>query len=205
MVPRNLFRHLIPRMSRRGFLWGKLRQSRVLLSKQRLNLPLLLWLKLDTLWSSLQRFPLHWRSHLGVCTYPFLTGPFQTFCCPPWFQILYQGPSCPALRWSSDELITQLKDLLCKGFCREVFQQDKTCPQQTMLYFLQIAGIQGFSLGSVLCFLLSLQHPLQKEIIKFPGSLLFLCTFLTFSWTSFRWFWIREGHGEGADAKCFTN
>lgn len=49
MVPRNLFRHLIPRMSRRGFLWGKLRQSRVLLSKQRLNLLLLLWLKLDTL------------------------------------------------------------------------------------------------------------------------------------------------------------
>lgn len=138
-----------------------------------------------SLWSSLKRFPLHWISHLGVCTYPFLAGPFQTFCCPSWFQILFQGPSClPSIAlelwW-----MTQLKGVLCKGFCREGFKQGKTCPQLTVLCFLLIAGNQEFSLGTVLCFLLSLHRPLQKEILLnylvLCNSLLFICSFLTFS------------------------
>lgn len=134
-----------------------------------------------SLWSCLQRFPLHWRSHLGGCTYPFLTGPFQTFCCPPCFQILSQGPSClPSIAlelwW-----ITQLKDLFCRGFCREMFKQDKPCPQQTMLCFLLIAGNQGFSLGIVLFFLLSLHCPRQKEMLL---NYLVLCCFSAHSWLS---------------------
>lgn len=176
---KNLFRHLIPRMSWRGFVWGKLRQRRVSLSRQRLNLLLLLWLQLDTLSGAL------WRDFHSTEEATLVAVLAHSLLVPPKpFVVHLDSKSCPSCLPSiALELwwITQLKDLLCRGFCREGFEQDKTCPQQTMLCFLLIAANKGFPLGTVLYFLLSLHRPLQKKMLL---NYLVLCCSSAHSWLS---------------------
>lgn len=118
MIPKNLFRHLIPRMSWRGFIWGKLRQRRVLLSRQRLNLLLLLWLKLDTLSGALCR---DFHSTEEAILVAVLTHSLLVFAKP--FVVHLDSRSCPKVQLPAQHCPGALLNYPVKGSFLQGFLQ----------------------------------------------------------------------------------
>lgn len=185
-----------------AFLWGKLRQSRSqCLSGQGLRFPSpAITITHLHLWSSLQRFhstrestsAATWTLHLVLpkpfVAYPAISPGGQTHrntdltpALKLWFTILFNSPSClPGIAqehaWIARPFCAVLKGLLTAGNSPWKGLTGKSLP--TTIDEL-IAWTRGFSLGAVLCSLVSLHPPLQNEMLL-NYQLLFICMFLTF-------------------------